>query len=117
VAQGTLDTHGAARGDVVGSGHADLAATGSHAVVAYDPDAPSEAWGWHGHWRAMAPRTSSFLLWLGVFLLLCLNLTTHVSNVEGWYYNGIAILMAVWLVRRQVSWRRAQRRAAPPLGD
>jgi hypothetical protein len=52
-----------------------------------------------------------------VFLLLCLNFTTHLSNVEGWYYNGIAILMAIWLVRRQVSWRRAQRRAAPPIGD
>lgn len=117
MAQGALDTRGAQPGASVRSGHADLAPAGSHAVVAYNPDAPSEAWGWHGHWREMAPKTSGFLLWLGVFLLFCLNFTTHKSNVEGWYYNGIAILMTIWLVWRQVSWRRARRRAAPPVGD
>ena len=26
------------------------------AVVSYNPDAPSEEWGWHGHWGEFAPR-------------------------------------------------------------
>jgi hypothetical protein len=120
VAQGAIEPHaapGAAVARSGGSGHADLAHGSSHAVVSYNPDAPSEDWGWHGHWRAFAPKSSRFLLWLGVALLLCLNLTTHQSHVESWYYNGIAILMAAWLVAREASFRRARRRARPPVGD
>jgi hypothetical protein len=117
VAHGTLEPHAAAVAGHSAAGHGEVAHGTSHALVSYNPDAPSEAWGWHGHWREMAPRSSRFLLWLGVALLLCLNFTTHQSHVETWYYNGIAALMAAWLVRREVKFRQARRRAASPVGD
>lgn len=118
MAQGTLEPHAAAaHGATPGTGHADLAHGASHAVVSYNPDAPSEAWGWHGHWRAIAPRSIRFLLWLCVAVLFCLNFTTHQSHIESWYYNGIAVAFAAWLVWRDAAFRRARRRAAPPVGD
>jgi hypothetical protein len=107
----------AGHGDVATAAHGAVAHGPSSTVISYNPDAPSEAWGWHGHWREFAPKSSGFLLWLGVALLLCLNFTTHVSHIESWYYNGTAIIMAIWLVWRNVTFRRAKRRRQSPIGD
>lgn len=85
--------------------------TAAHPVPRYNPDAPSEEWGWHGSWREFAPRGSSILLWAGVILLLLQNFTTHESNVEAYYYNGLAALGVIWLVQRHRSSRRLRRRS------
>lgn len=79
-------------------------------VVSYNPDAPSEEWGWHGSWRQFAPRGSRILLWLGVVGLLLMNYSTHVSHVEDYYLVGTAALMAIWLVAREVSARKERLR-------
>ena len=113
VSDNSLEPHAAGSA----AGHGAVAQSGSHAVVTYNPDAPSEEWGWHGHWRDFAPTGSRILLWAGVALLFLLNFTTHVSHTESYYYNGIAILMAAWLVSRDVSHRRKKRRAASPIKD
>jgi hypothetical protein len=80
------------------------------AIVAYNPDAPSEEWGWHGHWSEMAPRGKAILLWLGVFGLVCLALFgNQVSHVEDYWLIVIAILMAAWIVRGNIAMRRKRR--------
>jgi hypothetical protein len=79
-------------------------------LVSYNPDAPSEEWGWHGHWGEFAPRGKAVLLWLGVFGLVCLALFgNQVSNVENYWLIGIAILMAIWIVRSDMAVRRKRR--------
>lgn len=80
-----------------------------HAVVRYNPDAPSEEWGWHGSWREFAPRGSTILLSLGVILLFLQNFTIHQSHVENFYFNGIALIGALWIVHRVRSSRRMRR--------
>ncbi len=86
----------------------------SHAVARYNPDAPSEEWGWHGSWREFAPRGSTILLSLGVILLLLQNFTVHQSHVENFYFNGIALIGALWIVHRVRSGRRMRRAAQAP---
>lgn len=83
----------------------------SHAVVRYNPDAPSEEWGWHGSWRVFAPRGSTILLSLGVILLFLLNFSVHQSHVENYYFNGIALIGALWIVQRVRSGRKLRRAA------
>lgn len=91
----------------------DLSAPGAgrHAVVRYNPDAPSEEWGWHGSWRVFAPRGSNILLSLGVILLFLQNFTIHQSHVESFYYNGLALIGALWIVHRVRSGRKMRRDA------
>ncbi len=91
-------------------GGAEVEPAAHTAVVAYNPDAPSEEWGWHGSWRHFAPRGSRLLLWLGVVGLLLMNYTTHVSHVEDYYITGTAVLMAIWLVSREVAARKERLR-------
>ena len=80
------------------------------AVVSYNPDAPSEEWGWHGSWREFAPRGSRILLWLGVVGLLLLTQGNQESKVEDWWLVVIAALMAIWLIAGEVKIRRDRAR-------
>jgi hypothetical protein len=86
------------------------ATTRSHPPVRYNPDAPSEEWGWHGSWRMFAPKGSALLLWIGVITLVLFNFTEHESHVENYYFNGIALIGAIWLISRQRQARRMRRR-------
>lgn len=81
----------------------------AHPAVSYNPDAPSEEWGWHGSWREFAPRGSTIILSLGVILLLLQNFTVHQSRVEAFYYNGFALAGAIWIALRVRSSRRMRR--------
>lgn len=94
----------------------DVEQAAPRAVVRYNPDAPSEEWGWHGSWRVFAPRGSTILLSLGVISLLLLNFTEHVSHVENFYFNGLALIGALWIVYRLRSGRRMRRAAARVAG-
>ena len=98
-----VDAHGP-------DGHGAVEVARHAAVVSYNPDAPSEEWGWHGHWGEFAPRGKAMLLWLGVIGLVCLALFgNQVSNVEDYWVIGIAILMAGWIVRGNIANRRKRR--------
>ena len=95
----------------VHNGHGDLDV--HHApthVVRYNPDAPSEEWGWHGEWRDFAPR-SEILLWIGVLGLIMLAVFgNQVSHVEDYWLISIAVLMAAWIIWRRVAFKRERRR-------
>ena len=79
-------------------------------VVRYNPDAPSEEWGWHGQWRDFAPR-SEILLWIGVAGLIMLAVFgNQVSHVEDYWLISIAVLMAAWIIWRRVAFKRERRR-------
>ena len=84
-----------------GAGHAE--------VVTYNPDAPSEEWGWHGHWSDFAPRGRFLLLGLGVFGILVMLIGNHQSNVENWFLIIIGALMIAWMVRSETHRRKAKR--------
>jgi Protein of unknown function (DUF2631) len=93
------------------SGHgAEVERAHAGAVVSYNPDAPSEEWGWHGSWREFAPRGSRFLLWLGVVGLLLLTQGNQESHVEDWWLIVIAGLMAIWLVMGEIRIRKERAR-------
>lgn len=81
----------------------------AHPAPSYNPDAPSEEWGWHGSWREFAPRGSTILLSLGVILLFLQNFTVHESRVEAFYYNGLALAGAIWIAVRLRSGRKMRR--------
>jgi hypothetical protein len=98
-----VDAHGP-------DGHGAVEVAHHAAIVSYNPDAPSEEWGWHGHWGEFAPRGKAMLLWLGVIGLVCLALFgNQVSNVEDYWVIGIAILMAGWIIRGNIANRRKRR--------
>lgn len=106
MADTSLDKHTAA------SDSAAVEAVSHHAVVRYNPDAPSEEWGWHGSWREFAPRGSNILIGLGVILLFLLNFSVHVSHVENYYFNGLALIGALYLVWRIRSGRKLRRQSS-----
>lgn len=114
VAQGSLEQHTAASG---GAESGTVATVPARTLVRYNPDAPSEEWGWHGSWRVFAPRGSNILLGLGIVLLFLQNFTIHESHVESFYYNGIALIGALYLVHRIRSGRKLRRRAAAAHGQ
>jgi hypothetical protein len=91
-------------------GHGAVARVQQGAVVSYNPDAPSEEWGWHGSWQDMAPRGSAFLLWLGVAGLVLLVFGNQESKVEDWWLLVIAGLMAIWLIMRRRAWKKERAR-------
>lgn len=85
----------------------------SHAVATphpptYNPDAPSEQWGWHREWKQ--GRGSTILLALFAVVILLMLFGNHVSNVENWYLIITAVIMFVWLGFRQSAARKARRR-------
>lgn len=110
MAQKSLESHSAESGGVA------LQST-SHPVVRYNPDAPSEEWGWHGSWRQFAPQGSNIMLGAGVILLFLLNFSVHVSRVENFYFNGIALIGALYVVHRIRSGRKMRRAAAARKSD
>ncbi len=105
----SIEPHGAHAGAQPGS---EVATTHHAAVVSYNPDAPSEEWGWHGSWREkIAPRGSRVLLWLGVVgLVLLAFFGNHESRVEVYWLVAIAGLMAIWIVAGEISIKRERRR-------
>lgn len=111
----SLERHDAAAQDA--TEHGSVVPAAHRPVVRYNPDAPSEEWGWHGSWRVFAPRGSTILLSLGVILLFLLNFTEHESHVENYYFNGIAIIGALWIVARLRSGRKMRRREAAQPGQ
>ena len=84
-------------------------AHGGH-LVHYNPDAPSEEWGWHGSWRDFAPRGTRILLWVGVAIMFIMLIGNHVSHVEDYYLIATGLLLAVWLLRGEAQQRRERRR-------
>lgn len=91
---------------------ADLATTSAAPPAPrYNPDAPSEEWGWHGSWRSFAPRGSRILLWAGLLLIILSIFSVHVSRVEDYWVGTIAFFGLLWLISREVSGRRMRRRS------
>ena len=79
-------------------------------VVSYNPDAPSEEWGWHGHWIDFAPaRPADVPAGPGVFGLLLLTWGNHVSHVEDYFLVIIAIIMASWIILSERANKRKRR--------
>jgi hypothetical protein len=99
----TLEKHdpAAAHGEVVPAHHA--------APMTYNPDAPSEQWGWHGHWSLFASRGSRVLLIVFTAVILLMVFGNHVSHVEDWYLVGTGAAMIVWLVSREMRARKHRR--------
>jgi Protein of unknown function (DUF2631) len=112
------EIQGVAKGDVPESIHpggtdvsteVERAAHGS--VVRYNPDAPSEEWGWHGSFREFAPIGSRVMLWTAVLVMWIMIVAgNHVSHVEDWWLLIIGILMSIWLLRTDAVIRKARRR-------
>lgn len=105
---------GSAVGDVPEPGHAgaggELEHTSHGHLISYNPDAPSEQWGWHGSFREFAPRGSRVLLWIGTLIMFVMLIGNHVSHVEDYYLVGVGLLMAFWLLRTEVTIRKERRR-------
>jgi hypothetical protein len=92
----SIEPHGPAAGAQAG---AEVATTHHGAVVSYNPDAPSEEWGWHGSFR------------LGVVgLLLLAFFGNHESQTEVYWLTTIAALMAIWIVAGEIHIKRERRR-------
>ena len=106
---GTSLEHRSAAGDDEHHG-AEVAQVQSGTVVSYNPDAPSEEWGWHGSWSQMAPRGSRILLWIGCLGLFLMLFGNQQSNVENWWLVALGLLMAGWLVWREVNLRKERAR-------
>ena len=107
---GTSLEHRSAAGDD-SHGGAQVAKVIPGQMVPYNPDAPSEEWGWHASWREIAPRGSRFLLWLGVVGIVLLALFgNHESRVEDYWLLSIAALMAIWLVAGEIKLRKDRAR-------
>ena len=107
---GTSLEHRSGASEDDGSHGTDVARVQQTAVVAYNPDAPSEEWGWHGSWREFAPRGSRILLWLGVVGLVLLIFGNQQSHVEDWWLLAIAGLMALWLIAGEIRIRKERAR-------
>ena len=104
----TIDTSGAGAVELhTGHGALDTAGTTGAEVVTYNPDAPSEEWGWHGHWSDFAPRGRFLLLGLGVVGLLLMVFGNHQSHVEDYFLVIIALILAFYMYR---SWQVTKRR-------
>lgn len=79
------------------------------AVVLYNPDAPSEEWGWHGHWSDFAPRGRFIMLFIGVAGLLLMQIGNHEGNTENYFLIATAAVLVFWMARTQVARRRRKR--------
>lgn len=107
---GTSLEHRSGTGDQSEGHGTEVAKVQPGQMVTYNPDAPSEEWGWHGSWREFAPRGSRALLWLGVVGLLLMIFGNHESLVEDWWLIVIAGLMAIWLVFGEIKIRKDRAR-------
>jgi len=72
-----------------------------------DPEAePSVEWGWHGTF----PRGEVIAGWTCVLILLAYLIGNHTGRVEDIWLIGLAVVMAVGLIRHSIRKRRAWRR-------
>lgn len=78
-------------------------------LVRYNPDAPSEEWGWHGEWRLFAAKGSKTLLVIFTLTMFAMLFGNHVSRVEDVYLVLIGLGMVVWLAWREAAARRRRR--------
>ncbi len=90
-------------------GHGEVEVASHGQVQRYNPEAPSEEWGWHGSWREFAPKGSRVILWVFTLSMFVMVLGNHVSHVEDYYLVGIGLRMAVWLLRGEVKIRRERK--------
>ncbi|MGI8416370.1 MAG: DUF2631 domain-containing protein [Nakamurella sp.] len=100
----SLEPHSAA--SAAGDGHGAVEQVSHLPALSYNPDAPSEAWGWHGEWRLFASRGSRLLLGVFTAMIFLMIFGNQVSHVEDWWLAGIGILMVIWLVSREAAARR-----------
>jgi hypothetical protein len=96
-----------AGGVVAGTGQ-ELARRNGRPPATVDPeDEPSAAWGWHGSF----PRGSMIAGWATVLILIAMNFTNNnsVGNMANVWLTGLAVLMALGLIRHSIrkrtSWR------------
>ncbi|WP_343074506.1 DUF2631 domain-containing protein [Nakamurella aerolata] len=83
---------------------------GSGHVLRYNPDAPSEAWGWHGEWKLFASKGSRLLLLVFTAVIFLMLFGNHVSRVEDWWLAVIGVGMLIWIASREVAARKERRR-------
>ncbi|RIJ70230.1 DUF2631 domain-containing protein [Nakamurella silvestris] len=91
-------------------GHGEVAHVSHAPVVSYNPDAPSEEWGWHGEWRQFAPKGSRILLWFFTLSIFVMLLGNHVSHTEDWYLVLTGGIMVIWLLRYEARLRHERKR-------
>lgn len=102
----SLEKHFGAAGGARG---AEVEAARQDTVLRYNPDAPSEEWGWHGQWKLFARRGSRLLLGVFTAIIWLMLFGNHESHVEDWWLVGIGLAMIIWLVSRQAAARRERR--------
>ncbi len=93
----------------VGHGAMEVADSAPNELVAYNPDAPSEEWGWHGHWGDFAKTGKRALIGLGIAGLLLMLLGNHVSHVEDYFLVLTALILGFWLLRSEAARKRRER--------
>ncbi|WP_196073151.1 DUF2631 domain-containing protein [Nakamurella alba] len=89
--------------------HGEVEAAHGGAVVSYNPDAPSEEWGWHGTWQDFAPKGKNALLGLGAAGLLLMIIGNHRSNVENYFLIAFALGMVLLMVQGYVQKKKRNR--------
>jgi len=97
----------AGHGEIVQAGHGVVE---HHPHPVYNPDCPSEAWGWSGEWRDFAPRGRSILLGIAAMFMFAMVIGNHVSHVEDYWLVAIGLAIIVYIVVSQRSANRARRR-------
>lgn len=80
-----------------------------HPTPTYDPQAPSAAFGWHGHFSDFAPKGSRILFILFALTMFAMLIGNHVSRVENYYLIGTGLLVLCWLAVRTSASRRRRR--------
>jgi hypothetical protein len=96
-------------GAVAAGGHGEVEPA-RHAVLRYNPDAPSEDWGWHGQWKLFASRGSKVLLTIFTAVMFLMLFGNHVSHVEDWYLVTTGVTLIIWLGAREAAARTERRR-------
>jgi len=90
--------------------HAGHGALEHHPHPVYNPDAPSEQWGWHGEWREFAPRGRTILLSIAALAMFAMLIGNHSSHVEDWWLGVTGVSIVVYIVVSQRAANRARRR-------
>ncbi len=89
--------------------HSEVAVPSRHPHPVYNPDAPSEAWGWHGQWADFAPRGRNILLGIGTLVMFAMLIGNHQSRVEDYWLVAIGIGLGVWTVISYLGERKRRR--------
>lgn len=83
-----------------------MAKSAELAHVSETDDEPSAEWGWHGTF----PRGEVIAGWFSVVALLAMTIGNHTGRVEDVWLVGIALVMALGLIRHSMRKRTAWRR-------